>query len=194
MILILDNYDSFTYNLYQCVTRLGYATTVVRNDVVTAAEVEAQGYDAIILSPGPGTPDDAGITKEVIGRLAGKVPIFGVCLGLQSIAEVFGGRVIRAPLPVHGKVSDIQHNGTGIYVDLPNPFPAGRYHSLMVERESLPDCLEITGETSEGLVMSLKHREVAVEGVQFHPESVLTPQGITVIENFLVPLGLDRSN
>lgn len=186
MILILDNYDSFTYNIYQCVTQLGYEVEVIRNDAVSAATVAAAGYEAVILSPGPGTPADAGITKEVISLLAGKVPILGVCLGHQAIAEVFGATIIRAPLPVHGKVSPVYHNGQGIYAGLDQPFIAGRYHSLLVDRASFPECLTITAQTEEGLIMSLKHNEYHIQGVQFHPESVLTANGIKVFENFLL--------
>ena len=185
MILIIDNYDSFTYNLYQYIAQLGYSVTVLRNDAVTVEEIAAHGYTAIILSPGPGTPDDAGITKDVIRRLAGQTPIFGVCLGHQSIGEVFGGKVVRAPQPVHGKVSEILHTGRGLYQGMPSPLAAGRYHSLIVERDTLPECLEITAETSDGIIMGLRHRELDVEGVQFHPESVLTEQGLLLIQNFL---------
>lgn len=185
MILILDNYDSFTYNIYQCVTQLGFMTEVIRNDAVDAATVAAAGYEAVILSPGPGIPADAGITKEVISLLAGKVPILGVCLGHQAIAEVFGAAIIRAPLPVHGKVSPVYHNGQGIYAGLNQPFVAGRYHSLLVDQADFPECLMITAQTEEGLIMSLKHKEYNVQGVQFHPESVLTANGIKVFENFL---------
>lgn len=184
MILIIDNYDSFTYNVYQYVAGLGYQVTVIRNDQVTAEEIEAAGYNGIIISPGPGTPADAGISKAVIANFAGKVPILGICLGHQAIGEVFGGQVIRAPQPVHGKVEYIIHRGQGLYRDLPKPFIAGRYHSLVVDKEGLPDCLEITATSQDGLIMGLKHREFDVEGVQFHPESILTPNGIKVLENF----------
>lgn len=186
MILILDNYDSFTYNIYQCVTQLGYEVEVIRNDAVGAAAVAAAGYEAVILSPGPGTPADAGITKEVISLLAGKVPILGVCLGHQAIAEVFGATIIRAPLPVHGKVSPVYHNGHGIYTGLNQPFVAGRYHSLLVDQAGFPECLMVTAQTEDGLIMSLKHKEYHIQGVQFHPESVLTANGIKVFENFLL--------
>lgn len=185
MILILDNYDSFTYNIYQYVTQLGYETKVIRNDAASAADIAAQGFSAIIISPGPGTPSDAGITKELISCLAGRTPIFGVCLGFQAIAEVFGGSIIRAPKPVHGKISPVYHDGQGIYKGLPHPFLVGRYHSLIVDKARLPDCLAVTAETVDGLIMSLKHRELRVEGVQFHPESVLTTDGIKVFKNFL---------
>lgn len=185
MVLIIDNYDSFTYNLYQYVAKLGYAVQVVRNDAVTAADVASRSYQAIIISPGPGTPSQAGITKEVIVRCTGRVPILGVCLGHQAIGEVFGGQVVPAPVPVHGKASLIQHCGTGLYRGLPNPLPAGRYHSLMVARDSVPPCLEVTAATADGLVMGLRHRHYPVEGVQFHPESVLTPAGLQLLANFL---------
>lgn len=185
MILIIDNYDSFTYNVYQYIASLGYVVEVVRNDQTTIEEIAAKNYSAIIISPGPGTPDDAGISKEVIAKFAGQVPILGICLGHQSIAEVFGGRVVRAPKPVHGKVSFVHHSGTGIYQGLPQPFVAGRYHSLLVDSESVPACLEVTSKTEDGLIMGLKHREYTVEGVQFHPESVLTPEGMKLFNNFL---------
>ncbi|WP_378954865.1 anthranilate synthase component II [Pelosinus sp. sgz500959] len=185
MIILIDNYDSFTYNVYQYVANLGYEVFVVRNDQITLEEIEAGGYEAIIISPGPGTPADSGITKDVIGHFAGKLPIFGICLGLQAIGEVFGGQVLRAPEPVHGKVSFIQHDGTGIYQGVSPNFAAGRYHSLIIDRESLPDCLEITSTSVDGLIMGLKHRDYNIEGVQFHPESILTPEGLKLLENFL---------
>lgn len=185
MIILIDNYDSFTYNVYQYVANLGYEVYVVRNDQITLAEIEAGGYEAIIISPGPGTPADSGITKDVIQYFAGKIPIFGICLGLQAIGEVFGGTVLRAPEPVHGKVSFIQHTGTGIYQGISPNFAAGRYHSLIVDRETLPDCLEITSTSADGLIMGLKHRQYAIEGVQFHPESILTPEGMKLLKNFL---------
>jgi len=185
MILIIDNYDSFTYNVYQYVANLGYEVFVVRNDQITLAEIAAGGYEAIIISPGPGTPQEAGISKAVIEQFAGKVPILGICLGHQAIGEVFGGRVVRAPAPVHGKVSFIQHNGKGLYQGLSPEFAAGRYHSLIVERESLPECLLITATCADGLIMGLKHRDYNLQGVQFHPESILTPEGMRLLENFL---------
>lgn len=189
MILLLDNYDSFTYNVYQYAAKLGYPVNVIRNDMTTIEEIGRTEYSGIIISPGPGTPANAGISKEAIARFAGKVPILGICLGHQAIGEVFGGRVVRAPQPVHGKTEYIIHKGKGIYRDLPRPFAAGRYHSLIVDRSSLPDCLEITATSQDGLIMGLKHREVDVEGVQFHPESILTPQGSKVLENFLAKVG-----
>jgi len=190
MILIIDNYDSFTYNVYQYVANLGYEVHVVRNDQMTLADIEAGGYEAIIISPGPGTPDDAGISKAVIKEFAGQVPILGICLGHQAIGEVFGGRVVRAPEPIHGKVAEIQHSGTGLYLGVSPNFTAGRYHSLIVEKESLPDCLEITSTLADGMIMGLRHREYNVQGVQFHPESILTPEGIKLLGNFLNGTGL----
>ena len=189
MILLIDNYDSFTYNVYQYVANLGYPVTVIRNDMITIDEIKQADYTGIIISPGPGIPAKAGISKEVIANFAGKMPILGICLGHQAIGEVFGGKVIRAPQPVHGKAEYIIHRGNGIYRDLPKPFMAGRYHSLIVEKTSLPDCLEITATSQDGLIMGLKHREFDVEGVQFHPESILTPQGSKVLENFLAKIG-----
>jgi len=190
MILIIDNYDSFTYNVYQYVANLGYAVDVIRNDQITLAEIETRGYEAIIISPGPGTPDDAGISKAVIKEFAGKIPIFGICLGLQSIGDVFGGKVVRAPQPVHGKISLIHHAGTGIYEGVSPEFTAGRYHSLIIERASVPECLEITSTTADGIIMGLRHREYNIQGVQFHPESILTPEGITLLDNFLQGKGM----
>ncbi|WP_425057716.1 Aminodeoxychorismate synthase component 2 [Sporomusa carbonis] len=185
MILIIDNYDSFTYNVYQYVTSLGFQAAVVRNDMTSVEEISHAGYSGIIISPGPGTPASAGISKEAIKRFAGQIPVLGICLGHQAIGEVFGGRVIRAPQPVHGKTEYIIHKGQGIYSGLPKPFIAGRYHSLIVERDGLPDCFEITATSQDGLIMGLRHREFDVEGVQFHPESILTPKGIDILRNFL---------
>jgi anthranilate synthase component 2 len=185
MILMIDNYDSFTYNVYQYVASLGYEAEVVRNDKITLDEIEAKRYTAIIISPGPGTPDDAGISKEVIARFAGQLPILGICLGHQAIGEVFGSKVVRAPKPIHGKVSEVYHKEAGIYQGLSQPFTAGRYHSLLVQEKEMPDCLEITARTEDGLIMGLRHKEYSVEGVQFHPESVLTPEGMKLLENFL---------
>ncbi|QDR81023.1 anthranilate synthase component II [Sporomusa termitida] len=184
MILLIDNYDSFTYNVYQYVASLGHAVTVIRNDRVSVEEINNAGYSGIIISPGPGTPARAGISKAAIARLAGKIPILGICLGHQAIGEVFGGQVIRAPQPVHGKTEYIIHRGKGLYQGLPQPFIAGRYHSLIVEKAGLPECLEITATSQDGLIMGLRHREYDVEGVQFHPESILTPKGMTILENF----------
>ncbi|HWR43790.1 aminodeoxychorismate/anthranilate synthase component II [Sporomusa sp.] len=185
MILLIDNYDSFTYNVYQYVASLGYEVTVIRNDKISLDEISNAGYRGIIISPGPGTPANAGISKAVIALFAGQIPILGICLGHQAIGEVFGGRVIRAPLPVHGKTEYIIHRGKGLYQGLPQPFVAGRYHSLIVEKEGLPDCLEVTSTSQDGLIMGLRHREFDIEGVQFHPESILTPKGIMILENFV---------
>jgi anthranilate synthase component II len=185
MILLIDNYDSFTYNVYQYVTNLGFQVTVVRNDQTTATALAKQSWEAIILSPGPGTPADSGICPDVIRQFAGQVPILGICLGHQTIGEVYGGKVVRAGEIMHGKVSGIMHKAQGLYRGLPQSFVAGRYHSLIVDRASLPDCLEITSQTSDGVIMGLKHKELDVEGVQFHPESVLTPQGLKILQNFV---------
>lgn len=186
MLLVIDNYDSFTYNLVQYLGELGAEMLVRRNDEVTVEEVEASIYPAkILISPGPGRPAEAGISLALIERFAGRVPILGVCLGHQAIGEVFGGRVVRAPQPIHGKASAIHHDGRTIFADVENGFPAGRYHSLLVERESLPDSLEISATTSEGLIMGLRHRRLKIEGVQFHPESILTAAGKRLLANFL---------
>ncbi len=184
MILLIDNYDSFTYNVYQYVASLGHAVTVIRNDMATVEEIDKAGYSGIIISPGPGIPANAGISKAVIAWSAGKIPLLGICLGHQAIGEVFGGQVIRAPQPVHGKTEYIIHRGKGLYQGLPQPFVAGRYHSLIVEKAGLPECLEITATSQDGLIMGLKHREYDIEGIQFHPESILTPKGMTILENF----------
>jgi anthranilate synthase/aminodeoxychorismate synthase-like glutamine amidotransferase len=185
MVLMLDNYDSFTWNLVQYLGELGARVDVFRNDAVTVDEIEALRPERIVISPGPGTPDEAGITLEVIRRLAGKVPLFGVCLGHQAIGQAFGGRVVRAPRLMHGKTSEIHHDGRTIFAGLPSPFVATRYHSLIVERASLPDCLEVTAWTEDGVVMGLRHRQAPIEGVQFHPESILTPAGKQLLRNFL---------
>jgi len=185
MILLIDNYDSFTYNVYQAIANLGRPLQVVRNDKITLDEIAAAHYEAIIISPGPGTPDDAGISREVVTRFAGKLPILGICLGHQVIGDAFGANVIRAPQPVHGKTALIRHEGQGLYANLPQPFTAGRYHSLIVDRSTLPDCFEVTATNDEGLIMGMKHRQFNVQGVQFHPESILTPEGTTLLGNFL---------
>lgn len=189
MILLIDNYDSFTYNVYQAVTNLGYPTTVIRNDQTSCKEIAEANYDAVIISPGPGTPEDAGISGELVKSLAGKLPILGICLGHQVIGDVFGGKVVRAPEPVHGKVARIHHDGQGLYANIPQPFVAGRYHSLIVDRPSLPSCLNITAATDDGLIMGLRHNRYAVEGIQFHPESILTPDGNRILQNFLSGIG-----
>jgi anthranilate synthase/aminodeoxychorismate synthase-like glutamine amidotransferase len=185
MLLVIDNYDSFTYNLVQYLGELGAEPTVRRNDAITVDGVRDGGYAGIVISPGPGTPHDAGISLEVIRRLSGTMPILGVCLGHQAIGEAFGGRVIRAPKPIHGKSSEVTHDGQGVFAGLPQPLSVGRYHSLMVERETLPTDLEITAQTREGLIMGLRHKRLAVEGVQFHPESVLTLHGKQMLTNFV---------
>jgi anthranilate synthase/aminodeoxychorismate synthase-like glutamine amidotransferase len=186
MLLLIDNYDSFTYNLYQSLAALGADVLVLRNDEVSAEEAEALAPSHVVLSPGPCTPREAGISNGIVARLGPRVPLLGVCLGHQCIGEVFGGRVVRAREPVHGKVSRIRHTGQGVFRDLPNPFPATRYHSLVVERATLPGALEITAETDDGLVvMGLRHRDYPIEGVQFHPESILTPAGEDLLRHFL---------
>ena len=185
MILLIDNYDSFTYNVYQAVANLGHPLQVVRNDRISLADISVANYDAIIISPGPGTPDDAGLSKQIVREFAGKLPILGICLGHQVIGDVFGGNVVRAPQPVHGKTTEVAHQGDGLYTDLPQPFTAGRYHSLIVEESSLPECLEVTARNEENLVMGLRHRQFNVQGVQFHPESILTPVGNKLLANFL---------
>jgi anthranilate synthase/aminodeoxychorismate synthase-like glutamine amidotransferase len=185
MMLVIDNYDSFTYNLVQYLGELGEEIVVRRNDQVTVKDAEALCPDRILISPGPGAPDQAGMTLELISFFAGRVPLLGVCLGHQAIGQAFGGRVVRAPELVHGKASEIFHDERTIFRGLEHRFKAGRYHSLIVERESLPSCLEISATTPEGLIMGLRHRQLKVEGVQFHPESILTPDGKKLLANFL---------
>lgn len=186
MVLMIDNYDSFTYNLVQYLGELGAEVKVYRNDALTLEAIEALAPERIVISPGPGTPDDAGISKAVLAHFAGKLPILGVCLGHQSMGEVFGGRVIRAPYLMHGKTSLIHHDGKGVFAGLPNPFEATRYHSLIVAREDLPACLEVSAWTEDGLIMGMRHRDYpAFEGVQFHPESILTAAGHDLLRNFL---------
>jgi anthranilate synthase/aminodeoxychorismate synthase-like glutamine amidotransferase len=186
MLLVIDNYDSFTYNLVQYLGELGQTVEVRRNDEVSVDEIETSlRPEKIVISPGPGTPDDAGISLKVIERFAGKVPLLGVCLGHQAMGQVFGGKVIRAPVLMHGKASEICHDGKTIFDGVPDHFLAGRYHSLIVERETLPDCLEVSAFTNDDIIMGLRHRELKVEGVQFHPESILTPEGKTLLANFL---------
>jgi para-aminobenzoate synthetase component 2 len=189
-VLLLDNYDSFTYNLYQYLGELGAEVSVVRNDATSAAEAVGSAPDRIVISPGPGTPDQAGISLELIAAAAGKLPLLGVCLGHQSLGQAFGGRVVRAPTLMHGKTSEIHHDGRTIFAGLPSPFTATRYHSLIVARDSVPDCLEISAWTEDGLVMGLRHRELPLEGVQFHPESILTTEGMALLRNFLDGMGL----
>lgn len=185
MLLMIDNYDSFTFNLVQYLGELEQEVKVVRNDKITIPEILELKPDHIVLSPGPCTPNEAGISLELIEKLAGQIPILGVCLGHQAIGQAFGGKVIRANRLMHGKTSPVKHGGIGVFRDLPSPFTATRYHSLLVERESLPSCLEITAETEEGEIMGLRHKELRVEGVQFHPESILTEHGHKLLKNFL---------
>jgi anthranilate synthase/aminodeoxychorismate synthase-like glutamine amidotransferase len=189
MVLLLDNYDSFTYNLAQYFGELGCEVVVKRNNEISVKDVAALRPTHICISPGPCTPREAGISKDVILHFGREIPILGVCLGHQCIAEVYGGRVVRAPRVVHGKCSQIRHNGDALFADLPNPFLAGRYHSLLVDRSSLPSCLQITAEAADGEIMALRHRDLAVHGVQFHPESVLTQDGRKILERFLAVVG-----
>ena len=186
MILVIDNYDSFTYNLVQYLGELGEEIVVRRNDEVTVEDVATRYRpERIVISPGPGTPDGAGASLGLIGHFAGRVPVLGVCLGHQAIGQAFGGRVVRAPQLVHGKATEICHDGRTIFERLEYRFKAGRYHSLVVERETLPACLEVSATTPEGVIMGLRHRELKVEGVQFHPESILTTEGRKLLANFL---------
>jgi para-aminobenzoate synthetase component II len=185
MLLLLDNYDSFTYNLAQYLGQMGQTLEVRRNDKISLEEIESLAPERIVISPGPCTPKEAGISEPLIERFAGKIPILGVCLGHQAIGEAFGGRVVRAPKIMHGKTSEIHHDGKTIFRGLPENFVATRYHSLIVERRSLPKELEISAETSDGTIMGLRHPKLRVEGVQFHPESVLTEPGFRLLENFL---------
>ena len=185
MLLLFDNYDSFTYNVYQLLASLGAEVEVVRNDAVTPKDVLAAHYQAVILSPGPGLPKDAGNLEMLIEVAKGKVPLLGICLGHQAIGEVFGGRIVRAQEIVHGKPSLIRHDGQGLYEGLPEKTAVGRYHSLIIERESLPDCLAVTAELEDGTIMGVRHKEYAIEGIQFHPESILTPDGEKIMRNFL---------
>jgi len=184
-ILVIDNYDSFVYNLVQYLGELGARPEVHRDDAITLDDVERIDPDGILISPGPGTPADAGLSNEIIRSWGSRVPVFGVCLGMQCMGEVFGGDVVRAPRVVHGKTSLIEHRGVGVFEGLTNPLEATRYHSLVVDRSTLPDELEITAVTDDGLIMGLRHRELMVEGVQFHPESVLTHEGHRLVDNFL---------
>ena len=185
MILIIDNYDSFTYNLVQRLGELGAQLDVYRNDKITPDEVAAKKPGHIIISPGPCTPNEAGVSCDVIRRMAGKVPILGVCLGHQCIGQVFGGEVVRAPRLMHGKTSMVTHDGKGVFENLPNPFEATRYHSLIVKEETLPDCFIKTAHTPENELMGIRHREMPIEGVQFHPESFLTEAGYALLKNFM---------
>jgi para-aminobenzoate synthetase component II len=185
MILVIDNYDSFTFNLVQYLGELGQELKVFRNDAVTLAEIAVLAPQHIVISPGPGRPENSGIIMDVIKKFAGKIPILGVCLGHQAIGAAFGGNVVSAPQIMHGKTSDIFHDGRNLFKDLPNPFRATRYHSLVVAPEQFPDCLEISARTEDGIIMGLRHREFLVEGVQFHPESILTDTGKKLLSNFV---------
>ncbi len=185
MLLMIDNYDSFTYNLVQYLGELGEEIEVFRNDKISIGEIEKLNPEVLVISPGPGTPQDAGISLEVIQHFTGKIPILGVCLGHQCIGETFGGRIVSAPTLMHGKTSLIHHTGEGLYKDIPNPFEATRYHSLIIDRDSLPECLEINAWTAEQEIMGVRHKEEPLFGVQFHPESILTKEGKVLLNNFL---------
>lgn len=185
MLLLLDNYDSFTYNIYQLLTNIGADVEVIRNDMISTGEIRARGYAGIIISPGPGLPKDAGITEDTIRDLGGEIPILGVCLGHQAIGEVFGGRVVRARDIVHGKASPLRHHGTGLYRGIPDGAQVARYHSLIIARDGLPEALEITSALDDGTIMGVRHKTLPIEGIQFHPESILTPTGRTMMENYL---------
>ena len=189
MILLIDNYDSFTYNLVQLLEQLNHEVAVFRNDQIELTEIEALNPSALMVSPGPGTPADSGVSIDAIRQLGSTIPVFGVCLGHQAIAAVFGGKVVRADRIMHGKTSRIYHDGDSIYQNLANPFEAVRYHSLIVDRESLPDCLEISAWTEQGEIMGLRHRNYSIEGVQFHPESILTKTGRNLLQNFTIQGG-----
>ncbi len=184
-LLVVDNYDSFTFNLVQYLGELGATTRVVKNDGITPDEILREAPDGILLSPGPCTPNEAGVCLDIIARVSGRIPIFGVCLGHQAIGQAFGGKVVRADRLMHGKTSPILHDGRGVFEALPSPFEATRYHSLVVERESLPDCLDVSAWTAEGEIMGLRHKELDVEGVQFHPESILTTEGKKLVGNWV---------
>ena len=184
-VLVIDNYDSFVYNLVQYLGELGAEPIVYRHDALTVDDIDVLAPDGILISPGPGRPEDAGVSNDVLTHHAGRLPIFGVCLGLQCMGQVFGGDVVRAPQVMHGKTSLIRHDDAGVFAGLPNPLEATRYHSLIVARESVPDCLVVTATTDDGLVMGLRHREYPIEGVQFHPESILTTGGHDMLRNFL---------
>ncbi len=185
MLLVIDNYDSFTYNLVQYFGELGAQLRIFRNDEISVADIEKLAPNRIVISPGPCTPKEAGISSEVILTYGTRIPVLGVCLGHQCIGDVFGGDVVRAERLMHGKTSPILHDGTGVFKDLPNPFEATRYHSLLVKRSTLPDCLQISAETAEGEIMGLRHKSLPIHGVQFHPESILTTHGKSLLQNFL---------
>lgn len=189
MLLLLDNYDSFTYNIDQLFSDIGAQVEVVRSDKISIDGIRANGYRGIIISPGPGIPQDAGISEEVIRQLGGEIPILGICLGHQAIGEVFGGRVVRAGEIVHGKASPIRHSGTGLYRDIPNPTEVARYHSLIIASENLPDVLDVTSQLDDGTIMGVRHKTLPIEGIQFHPESILTPEGRRMMQNYLTDIG-----
>ena len=191
-VLVIDNYDSFVYNLVQYLGELGAEPLVIRHDELTMDEIAALDVDAVLVSPGPGRPEDAGLSDDVIRHFAGSRPVLGVCLGHQCIGQVYGGDVVRAPQIMHGKTSLVHHDGSGVFAGLPDPFEATRYHSLVVDRASVPDVLEVTAWTDDGIVMGLRHREHDVEGVQFHPESILTAAGHDLLRNFLARAGALR--
>ena len=189
MLLLLDNYDSFTYNIDQLFSDIGAQVEVVRSDKISIDGIRAKDYRGIIISPGPGIPQDAGISEEVIRQLGGEIPILGICLGHQAIGEVFGGRVVRAGEIVHGKASPIRHSGMGLYRDIPNPTEVARYHSLIIARENLPDVLDVTSQLDDGTIMGVRHKTLPIEGIQFHPESILTPEGRRMMQNYLTDIG-----
>jgi anthranilate synthase component 2 len=193
MLLLIDNYDSFTYNLYHYFSELGAEVVVKRNDAITVEEALSSGASSIVISPGPCDPNKAGICLDLIARAAPRLPLLGVCLGHQTVGQAFGGRVIRAPTPMHGKTSAVHHKGTGLFEGIPSPFSATRYHSLIIERASLPDCLEVTAETKDGLIMGIAHKALAVFGVQFHPESIASEHGHKLLANFLNIAKRERS-
>ena len=189
MLLLLDNYDSFTYNIDQLFSDIGAQVEVIRSDKISIDEIRTNGYRGIIISPGPGIPQDAGISEEVIRQLGGEIPILGICLGHQAIGEVFGGRIVRAGEIIHGKASPICHCGTGLYQGIPEHTQVARYHSLIIERESLPDVLEVTSQLDNGTIMGVRHKTFPIEGIQFHPESILTPDGRAMMKNYLKDIG-----
>ncbi|MED3648136.1 aminodeoxychorismate/anthranilate synthase component II [Halalkalibacterium halodurans] len=194
MILMIDNYDSFTYNLVQYLGEMGHELVVKRNDEVSVEEIEQMSPDFLMISPGPCSPNEAGVSLDAIRAFAGKLPIFGVCLGHQSIAQAFGGDVIRAERLMHGKTSKVTHDGKTIFKEVANPFTATRYHSLIVKRETLPDCFEISAETAEGEIMAIRHKELSIEGVQFHPESIMTDAGKRLLRNFIETYGKETND
>jgi anthranilate synthase component II len=190
VLLVIDNYDSFTYNLVQFLGELGAEPVVRRNDEIAVNEIASGGYKGLVISPGPGVPQAAGVSLAAIRELGGKMPILGVCLGHQAIGEAFGGRIVRAPQPIHGKASRVTHDGRGVFVGVPEQIEVGRYHSLVIEPESCPDVLEVTAKTDDGIIMAVRHRRFPIEGVQFHPESVLTSNGMRILANFMELCGL----